>query len=55
MIQRLNPRDRSVGFRKKIYYKDWSTGPIVTFSFDSVGDPSLPGPLLSSQRRAVHI
>jgi non-heme chloroperoxidase len=22
----------SVGLRKKIYYKDWSTGPIVTFS-----------------------
>ena len=22
----------SVGLRKKIYYKDWSMGPIVTFS-----------------------
>src|SRR6516225_7633096 len=26
-IQRLNPRDSSVGLRKKIYYKDWSTWP----------------------------
>jgi hypothetical protein len=29
----------SVGLRKKIYYKDWSTGPIVTFSH---GWPLMP-------------